>query len=190
MSKLSPAVKASRRIIKMEKIARLEIAGYSDTEIAMFVGITKQYVSMLRRTMEYVAIRAQVATGILAETDRILIEDQESTLDQLKQMVPSAILVMRNALHDNSNPKLRFEAAKEILDREGSFAKVSKSEIKKTEVIKIDENDFVANDLLAALQKQEAIEDKVTPLELSEEERTANLDKSFELINSESKTIQ
>ena len=145
---------ASRSHMKMERIARLELAGYTDEEIAVTIGITKVYVSMLRRTPAYVAIRIEVASGILSETNRLMLQDQEAMLEQLKQMAPNALLVIRNVLLSPTTPmKLRLDAAREVLDREGTFVKVSKSEIKKTEIYKLDENDLIANNLLEALRQ-------------------------------------
>jgi hypothetical protein len=150
---LSSVLQATRRRLKMERIARLEIAGYIDEEIGCAIGITKQYVSMLRRTPEYVGIRMEIASGVLSEADRLLLQDQEATYEQLKQLVPSAMLTIKNTLHNSRNPKLQFDAAKEILDREGTFAKVSKSEVKLKDKFEFEENTLIVTDLLAALQK-------------------------------------
>jgi accessory colonization factor AcfC len=171
---ISTILTATRRRLKMERIARLEVAGYKDEEIAATVGITKTYVSMLRRTPEYIGVRVEVASGVLSEADRVLLQDQEATYEQLKQLVPSAMLTIKNTLHNSRNPKLQFDAAKEILDREGTFAKISKSEIKVKDKFEFEENTLIVTDLLAALQKNnpeetEAMMDSFTNSGLSKE---------------------
>lgn len=150
MPKINPTIAASRRHMKMERIARFELAGYSDIEIALVVGITKTYVSMLRQTPEYMSIRVSVASGVLGSLTNDMDEDIKASQDQLKQMVPSAVLALRNTLH-SSNEKLRLDAAKEIMDREGTLAKVSKTEIKKTNIFDFNANDAIMPDLLSAL---------------------------------------
>lgn len=150
-TKINPG-KTYKRHLKIEKIVRLTAAGYTDEEIAYALRITKVYVSMLRRTPEYIAIRTEVNTGVLSEEDRHLREDINNVRAELRDMVPTALLALRDTIYDKSNPKLRFEAAKEILDREGSVAKVSRSEIKVRDEIDYSKHDSIATDLLEALQ--------------------------------------
>lgn len=148
--------------MKMERIARLELAGYSDVEIGMCIGITKQYVSMLRNTPEFISVRTAVASGVLQQLDVDLDDSIKMSQEQLKASVPNAVQILKNTMLNQSlHPRLRFDAAKEICDREGTFAKISKSEVKETKKFSFDINDSVADDLLAALQqntKKEHIE--------------------------------
>lgn len=108
---------------------------------------------MLRRTPEYIAIRAEVNTGVISTEDQHLREDIANVREELREMVPAALLALRDTLLDKSNPKLRFEAAKEMLDREGTLAKVSRSEIKLKDEVDHSKHDAIALDLLAALQQ-------------------------------------
>ena len=114
-----------RRHLRIEDIVRLELGGYSDGEIAMSQRITPQYVNMLKRTPQYIAKRVELVTGVISKHDSFLRENIDNGHAELRHMVPPALLALRDALHDKLNPKIRFEAAKEILDREGSLAKVS-----------------------------------------------------------------
>lgn len=150
-AKVSPGHTYKRRL-KIEKIARLTAAGYTDEEIAFTVGIGKVYVSMLRRTPDYIAVLAEVNTGVISNLDATLREDTLNVRAELKGMVPAAILALRDALYDKSNPRLRLEAAKEILDREGSIVKVSKTEVKLEKEIDFAKHDLVADDIIAALR--------------------------------------
>jgi hypothetical protein len=149
-AKVAPGRTYKRRL-KIEKIARLTAAGYTDQEIAFSVGIGKVYVSMLRRTPEYIAILAEVNTGVISEIEGALREEIQNTRAELKSMLPSAILALRDALLDKSNPRLRLEAAKEILDREGSIVKISKTEVKLEKEVDFTKQDATVADILAAL---------------------------------------
>lgn len=179
---LNAAQKTNRRFMKMERIARLELQGYSDVEISMCLGITKQYVSMLRRTPEFIQVRTQIASGVLLCLDTDIDEAIKMSQEQLKASVPNAVQILKNTMLDpNLGAKLRFEAAKEICDREGTFAKVSKSEIKETKKFSFDISDSVTDDLLAALQQSaakasvEGSDEFVDTAELAESGQTQNL---------------
>lgn len=152
-----PPKRTFRRNMKIEMVARYTAQGYSDTEIALVMGIHKVYVSMLRRTPEYIAIATQVNTGIIGDLDRLTKEDLETKQEELRAMLPEAMLAMRDLLYDKTNPRLRLEAAKEIMDREGTLAKVSKSEVKRKVEFDFAEHDNVKNDLLSMLQKGSGI---------------------------------
>jgi len=140
-----------RRHLRIESIVRLDVGGFNDTEIAISQGVTPQYVNMLKRTPQYIAKRTEIATGVIAKEDLFLRENIENGHAELRHMVPTALLALRDSLHDKMNPKLRFEAAKEILDREGSLAKVSKSQVLVRNEYDYSEDDLVEGDLLAAL---------------------------------------
>ena len=162
-AKVAPG-KTYKRRLKIEKIARLTAAGYTDEEIGFSVGITKVYVSMLRRTPEYIAILAEVNSGVISEIDSNLREDIANVRLEIRGMVPAAILALRDALYDKSNPRLRLEAAKEILDREGSIVKVSKTEVKLEKETDFTKHDAISDEILNALRTtaQEAITDSGT----------------------------
>jgi hypothetical protein len=119
-----------KRAIKLEKIARLSIdpVGYSNEQIANFVGCDKQTVVLIRQTPAYHAKMLEIATGITSTWDADLRTDTENMRAEMKSMVPSAMMVIRNAL-TSKNESLRFKAAAEVMDREGTLAKVSKSSV-------------------------------------------------------------
>jgi hypothetical protein len=154
MQTLTPTGKQRtwRRHLKIERIVRLTAAGYPDDMIALAMGITKVYVSMLRRTPEFLAVKQEVETGVISDYNRNLREDIDACGEELRSMLPEALLAVRDTLLDKSNPRLRLDAAKTIMDREGSLAAVSKSEVKTKVTYDFDQHDAIATDLLAALQ--------------------------------------
>lgn len=150
-----------RRQMKIERAVRLELAGYNDEQIAMSLAVTKVYISMLRRTPEYQSKRIEVSSGVISEEDRLLREDLTNSREELRSMVPNALLALRDSILDKNNPKLRFEAAKEILDREGTLGKVSKTEITRKDEFNFDAHKQVSFDLLAALTSVESSRSKL-----------------------------
>lgn len=150
-----------KRAMKIEKIVRLTNEGFKDDAIALMMGITITYVSMLRRTPEYLAIDAQVRTGVIARYDRHLLETIDAQQEELKEMLPESLNVLRTILFDRSNPRLRLEAAKEIMDREGSLAKVSKTEIKTRHEYDFDQHEKdIEADILSAMQSSNPVTDQ------------------------------
>jgi hypothetical protein len=146
--------KTYKRHLRIERIARLslQVPPLKDEEIAISQGVTKQYISMLRRTPEYIGIRTQLLTGVMAQENRYLYENLEENQDIIKSFVPEAMQALYDTLLDRSNPGLRLKAAESVLDREGSIAKISKTEIKKKVEFDFAGHDAVADDLLAALK--------------------------------------
>lgn len=185
-----------RRLFKMERIARLELEGYNDTEIGMCLGIHKVYVSRLRRTPEFIQVRTQVASGVLLNMDSDTDEAIKTSMEELRQTVPNAVLILKNTmLNSKLHPRIRMDAAKEILDREGTLAKVSKSEIKETKRFSFDINDGVTGDLLQALasnsgkEKIEGSADFTDTAEQSAEIQT-QISKSLEEVEPATNTVQ
>ena len=120
-----------KRAMKIERIARLSIdpAGYTIAQIANHMGIATHTVAMIRQTPAYHAKMLELSSGILSIHDAELRQDIDSMRAELKSMVPSAIMVIRDAVLNRKNPALQFKAAQEIMDREGTLAKVSKSSV-------------------------------------------------------------
>jgi transposase-like protein len=120
-----------KRAMKIERIARLSLdpAGYTIAQIANHMGIATHTVAMIRQMPAYHAKMLELSTGILSIHDADLRQDIDSMRAELKSMVPSAIMVIRDAVLNKRNPALQFKAAQEIMDREGPLAKVRKSSV-------------------------------------------------------------
>jgi hypothetical protein len=145
-----------KRYMRIERIARLDLSGFTEDQIAFSQGITKVRVNQLKRTPEYIAIRTQVATGIVSQADRQMYLDLEQTHSMVKDMVPEALLAVRDAILDKNNPALRLRAAQDLLDREGTLAKVSKTEITSHHEYNFEQHEAVTISLLDALKQTES----------------------------------
>lgn len=126
-----------RAYLRMEQLARLESTGmYSNQALAEFFGVNYQTIIVMKARPEYARIRATFQTGILdtiAEDSRTLIVNQVA---ELKEMVPASLFTLRNTIQRGNRDgatqherRLALDASKEVFDREGTFAKVSKSEV-------------------------------------------------------------
>jgi hypothetical protein len=131
-SALHPRLKMTwKRALKIERIARLSLdpAGYSNEQIANALGCDKQTIVYIRQLPAYHAKMLELSSGILSAHDAELRTDIDNMRSELRSMVPSSMMVIRDALLNKRNPQLQFKAALEVMDREGSLAKVSKSSV-------------------------------------------------------------
>jgi hypothetical protein len=119
-----------KRALKIEKIARLtaDPAGYSNEQIGNHLNCTAQTVVYIKQLPEFHAKMIEVMSGITSAYDQDLRTDTDNARDELKSMVPSAMMQIRNSLL-SKNEHIRIKAAFEVLDREGTMAKVSKSSV-------------------------------------------------------------
>jgi hypothetical protein len=140
-----------KRHLKMEKIARLS-ALLPDAQIALILGCTVVRIRQIKATPEYVAKVTEIQTGIVSDLDHHLRTDTENFAAEVKEMMPEALLALRDTLQDKSNPRLRLEAAKQVLDREGTTAIISKTKVTQVHEFDFSQNTAIADDLLSALQ--------------------------------------
>lgn len=119
-----------KRALKLEKVARLSMdpANYTNEQIANFIGCDKQTVVLIRQTPQYHAKVMEVAAGITSSWDEDLRTDTENMRAEMKSMVPSAMMVIRNSL-TSKDERIRVKMAMEVLNREGTLAPVSKSTV-------------------------------------------------------------
>lgn len=185
-----------KRYMRIERIARLELSGYTEDDIAFSQGISKVRVNQLKRTPEYIAIRMQVATGVVDQANRQMLEDLDNNHDLIKEMVPEALVALRDAILDKSNPALRLRASQDLLDREGSLAKVSRTEVKTKVEYNFDQHDATSATLLDALKQNETTRNKADAEKLLDEmgltefakaaldkDQQANLQRSLDMIS-------
>jgi hypothetical protein len=154
-----------RRHIRMEQAARLEASGqFSNNEIARILNIKVITLHQMKAQPEYLAKRAELATGVVVDLQDGLRTDAENLRREIQDMLPSALRTLRNAVQrgavDNApvaDLKVGMEAAKELLDREGTFQKVSKTEVKIKEIPNFAQNQRTEEDLLSLLAQAQAM---------------------------------
>lgn len=143
-----------KRALKIEAIARLSAnpAGYSNAQIANMLNCTEQTIVLIRQTPAYHAKMIEVATTVVTSMhDKHLRTSVENMREELRDMVPSSMMVIRNALAGQYGTNIQFKAAQEVLDREGTNAKVSKSSVSIENKTDLSINPQVAANLMALL---------------------------------------
>ena len=93
----------------------------------------------------------EIASGVVSQYDAQLRENVDNMRDELRSMVPSSMMVIRNAVAGRYGSAIQFKAATEVLDREGTNAKVSKSTVSHEVVPAMGVKPEVVNDLMALL---------------------------------------
>ena|ERR1700744_6221531 len=148
--------KTWKRILRIEKAARLTALGvFSDGDIARQIGITQVTLSVLKQTPEFKSKMIELQTGVIAQTDLEVRESYEFQREEIKSMVPLALMRLRTlALSKNEN--IAYKAATEILDRDGDHAKVSRSSVTIEDKTDSTAANAVAADIMAILRGQPA----------------------------------
>jgi hypothetical protein len=156
-----------RRHLRMEQACRLEASGqFSNNEIARLLDISVITLHQMKAQPEYLAKRAELATGEIANLSSGIRQDAENLRREITDMMPAALRVIRNAITRGAvdgapiqDLKVGLDASKELMDREGTFAKVSKSEIKVKDVPSTKDAENVEIDLLSLLQQAQRVKD-------------------------------
>ena len=153
-----------RSYLRMEVVARLESTGlYSNDQIAQFLGVHVQTLIYMKARPEYQRMRISFATGVLDAVDKDTRLSMDNQIAELKDMVPTALRTLRDTLiRGNASDaslaerKLALEASRDVMDREGTFAKVSRAEVKVSKEVDLEREREVQNDLLAMLGAADA----------------------------------
>lgn len=156
-----------RRILKMEKAARMEGQGLPDPDIAQHLGLTYAGLAQLKQDPDYGDVRRRILTGVCSHLDTELADDINYHKQRIKEMLPAALDGLYELAIQDNDKRLKLSACESILDREGKLAKVSRIGLP-TEAqggIGTPMDDDVANQLatvlLAAKQQQEKANNNV-----------------------------
>ena len=117
--------KSFKRQIRIEQACRLEAALYKDAEIAEFLGLTQAGLAQLKMDPEYNEFRMQMRSGVVSRAEQELLKDQEYKYEKIRNLVPQALQNLYE-LAKSGNEHVKLRATTEILDREGTMAKVTR----------------------------------------------------------------
>ena len=148
-------------LARVEKLVRLDL-GFAnsgiqvpDADIAKMIGRSARHVQVMRRKVEYLRFRTSIQTGVALDTDQSAKDIAAYRREYFKSMLPDAIRAIADELQRPATTiqerKLKVELAKEVMDREGSFPKISRSDIHAKVEHNYDAADAVANELLSAM---------------------------------------
>lgn len=140
-----------RRIVRIEKAALLTLKGFPNDSIAMHIGIHPQTLIYLKQTPEFKSRMIALSTGIIEQHDLQIRQDEEFQREQLNEMVPLALMKLKE-LAMSANQHIAYKAAQDILDRQGTHAKVSRTAIDIKENVNLNVVNQVAESIMDVLR--------------------------------------
>lgn len=150
------------RLALVERVVRLDIGAvlttgnpYPAADIARLIGRSPRYVRCLRETPDYLRMRLQIQTGVAIGTDASQKDLHNYRVAQFKEMLPDAIRVIADEFARPAitpfDRKLKLDLARDLMDREGTFPKISKTENKLKIEHDFSQTDAIANELLSVM---------------------------------------
>lgn len=141
---------------RLELLVRLENAGVSDSQCASMLSISVPRVRQLKRSKDYLRARIKITHGLILDQDLALSQIATQRRDILREMLPPALQVIANAVSTRpscfAEAKLQVSVAQDILDREGTFAKISRSEVKPVEHFDWESTDATASQIVSLMR--------------------------------------
>jgi hypothetical protein len=169
-SALHPTMRMTyKRVQKIERIARLTLdpSGFTNAQIANMLGCHVQTIVIIRQMPEFHAKVVELQSGVLSHYDQTLRSNLDTSRQELKDMLPLALNVIKNAAMGKYGSALAYKAAADIMDREGNLAKVSKTTVSLENIPNMSIDPLIASNLMALLgtapKRLETIEAQITP---------------------------
>lgn len=120
-----------RTVDKINLLVRLQLAHplMSANDVAALAGVGAARAAIIRSLPLYKQIHSQYMTGIVLGLDSQVKDNLKLNQETLKFAVPLALQgLVQQALHAKDE-RVKNKAMNDILDREGSFAKVSRTSL-------------------------------------------------------------
>lgn len=108
--------------MKMHEISRLSVAMVKDDQICYLVGITRARLSSIRVMPEFIEIQETEFNNHMSRMSGQIAQRGDVIRTTLSNEVPTALATIRDCMR-GKDLRVRLEAAKEWLDREGNFVK-------------------------------------------------------------------
>jgi len=141
---------------RMETIARLENVGMTEAATAAMFCISKVRLMQIKKSPEYLMVRMQVTHGIIVDNDARLAQIKDQRKEILTQMLPPALQALANELQRPAltiaERRHKASIAQDLLDREGTFAKVSRTEIKPVDAFDFERADSESRKIINAIR--------------------------------------
>ena len=141
---------------RLETIVRLENAGFGEAAAAAMLCISVTRLRTIKKSPPYIAARAKLTHGIILDWDGELAQIKEQRKEILTAQLPAALAVIANELQRPAitlaERRHQVDIAKDLLDREGTFAKVSRAEIKPVDKFDFEKTDAVSSSVIAAIR--------------------------------------
>jgi len=145
-----------RTLRRYEAIVRLENAGFTPQAIAPMLGISVARLKYIIQHPDYLNTRIKITHGIILDSEGSVAQILSQRREMLTQMLPAALQILANELQSQGTTlaerKHKTALAQDILDREGLFAKISKTEIKPVDAWDYEEADKTSRELLNVIK--------------------------------------
>jgi len=142
---------------RLELIVRMENAGLPERAIASMLTISVPRLRYIKKSPAYLSTRMQITHGIILDADAQLATIREQRKEILSQMLPPALQALGNVLMSQpqglADRKLQVAVAQDLLDREGTYPKVSRTEVKPVSFFDFETSDREAHSVLQALKE-------------------------------------
>lgn len=148
-----------KTMARIEKLVRLDQATttgvpITDAEIGRILKCSKFLVRLLRRKPEYLQLRMEVLTGISTSAENAVEAIVAARKQALRDMLPMALRVVADTLTNPlTNSALKAKIALEVLDREGTYPKISRSDVHHKVEHDYGDQDQVSKELLGYMDK-------------------------------------
>lgn len=145
-----------RKQARLELMVRLENAGLGEAAIAAMTCVSLPRLRTIKKSPEYMSARIQITLGIITDVDSKMEQIKQQRKEILTHMLPPALLVIANELqapaHSLGERKHKVALAQDLLDREGTFAKVSRTEVKPVDTFDFEHADAQSRSILSAIK--------------------------------------
>lgn len=108
----------TQTLMRMQRVARMEIAGVSDSAICKAEGFDYPALKYLRSLDEFKELRQDLLEGHLTEMDRALAGRVDILRQEVRQAVPSALRCLIDVVNQRKDLRTALAAAGELLDRD------------------------------------------------------------------------
>ena len=140
----------------VETIVRLEEAGFPEAAAATMLVISVSRLRWYKRQPEYLEARLKITHGIILDQAGSLAQIKSQRKEMLTALLPAAFQVLANELQTKATTlherKHQVDVARDLMDREGTFAKISRAEIKPVDSFDFERADEVSRSVIQAIK--------------------------------------
>jgi hypothetical protein len=145
-----------RKNQRLEMIARLESAQIPRNAIATMLVISINRLTHIMKSPDYLIARMAVTHGLILDNASKLEDIKQQRREMLTAHLPAAWQALVNELQRPAitiqDRKLKADIALEWMDREGTFAKVSRTEIKPVDMFDFERADAASSSLINSIR--------------------------------------
>jgi hypothetical protein len=113
----NPGVSSALRL-RIQRVARMRVAGIKDQVIQLREGITAPAFQYLIKLPEYQEVEEAVFSGTISEMDRAIAGNVEALRHEVRGAVPAALRTVIEVANQRRDLKTALAASLELLDRD------------------------------------------------------------------------